>query len=66
MNPYCEIPVVPPRGIVLAPPLSDDEFERMCERSDFVSLERSNEGTIIANAPAGGSTSIGNAEISGS
>jgi Uma2 family endonuclease len=63
LNAYCEIPVLPPRSIVLAPPLSDDEFERMCERSDFVALERSKEGTIIVNAPAGGSTSSGNAEI---
>jgi Uma2 family endonuclease len=63
MNAYCEIPVVPPRSIVLAPPLSDDEFERMCGRSEFASLERDKEGTIIVNAPAGGSTSSGNAEI---
>jgi Uma2 family endonuclease len=63
MNVYCEIPVLPPRTIVLAPPLSDDEFERMCERSDFASLERSREGIIIVNAPAGGMTSDGNSEI---
>jgi Uma2 family endonuclease len=63
MNAYCEIPVVPPRSIVLAPPLSDDEFERMCERSESATLERSKEGTIIVNAPAGGMTSDGNREI---
>lgn len=63
MNAYCEIPVLPPRSMVLAPPLSDAEFERMCERSESVSLERSKEGTIIVNAPAGGMTSDGNSEI---
>ncbi|MGA7341735.1 MAG: Uma2 family endonuclease [Terracidiphilus sp.] len=63
MNVYCEIPVLPPRSMVLAPPLSDDEFERMCEKSEFASLERSKEGSIIVNAPAGGSTSDGNSEI---
>jgi Uma2 family endonuclease len=58
-----EIPALPPRAIVLTPPLSDEEFERMCEKTRFASLERSKEGTIIVNAPAGGLTSDGNSEI---
>jgi len=62
-TPVIEIPAETPRSIVLEPPLSDDEFERLCERSDFASLERSKEGTIIVNAPAGGMTSDGNREI---
>jgi Uma2 family endonuclease len=62
-TPVIEIPAETPRSIVLEPPLSDDEFERLCERSDFASLERSKEGTIIVNAPAGGMTSNGNSEI---
>jgi Uma2 family endonuclease len=63
MYPVFEIPVVPPRQVVVDPPLTDDEFERMSESSQWASLERSKEGTIIVNAPAGGMTSDGNREI---
>jgi Uma2 family endonuclease len=63
MNTYLEIPALPPRSIVLTPPLTDEEFEHMCEQTKFGSLERSKEGTIIVNAPAGGMTSDGNSEI---
>jgi len=58
-----EIPALPPRSIVLDPPLSDEEFERLCERSEFAFVERTKEGTILMNAPAGGPTPSGNAEI---
>jgi Uma2 family endonuclease len=63
MHATLEIPALPPRSIVLNPPLSDEEFERMCEQAEFAALERSKEGTIIVNAPAGGMTSDGNREI---
>ncbi len=63
MNAFLEIPVLPPRSIVLDPPLSDEEFERLSEKCDCAFLERSKEGTIIVNAPAGGMTSDGNREI---
>jgi len=63
MNTFLEIPALPPRSIVLHPPLSDEEFERLCERCEFGSVERTREGTIIVNAPAGGMTSDGNSEI---
>jgi Uma2 family endonuclease len=63
-SPVIEIPAETPRSIVLHPPLSDAEFERLCEKSDFAFLERSKEGAIIVNAPAGGMTSSGNSEIS--
>ena len=63
MNAILEIPVVPARNIVLNPPLSDEEFERLSETCRSASLERSKEGTIIFNAPAGGTTSDGNSEI---
>jgi Uma2 family endonuclease len=62
-SPVIEIPAETPRSIVLHPPLSDAEFERLCEKSDFAFLERSKEGAIIVNAPAGGMTSDGNSEI---
>jgi hypothetical protein len=63
MHAILEIPVLPPRNIVFDPPLNDEEFERLSERCDCAFLERSKEGTIIVNAPAGGMTSDGNAEI---
>jgi Uma2 family endonuclease len=58
-----EIPALPPRSIVLTPPLTDVEFERMCAQASLGFLERSKEGTITVNAPAGGMTSDANAEI---
>ncbi len=63
MSTFLEIPALPPRSIVLTPPLSDEEFERLSERTEFAFLERTKEGTIRMNAPAGGSTSSANAEI---
>jgi Uma2 family endonuclease len=58
-----EIPALTPRSIELDPPLSDDEFERLSERSDFARFERSREGTILMNPPAGALTSSGNIEV---
>jgi Uma2 family endonuclease len=63
MNAFVEIPILPLRSIVLHPPLSDEEFEKLCERTEAAVLERTREGTITVNAPAGGSTSDGNSEI---
>lgn len=63
MSTYLEIPVPPQRTIVLQPALTDDEFERMSAQCDGASLERSKEGSITVNAPAGHSSSDGNSEI---
>lgn len=63
MNAFLEIPALPPRTIALDPPLSDEEFERLSEKCGVAFLERSKEGTIIVNGPAGGLTSSGNSEI---
>jgi Uma2 family endonuclease len=63
MNAFLEIPALSPRSIAVHPPLSDAEFERLSESCDFASVERSKEGTIIVNPPAGGMTSEGNSEI---
>lgn len=63
MNAVLEIPVHAPRSIVLSPPLSDDEFERMSMQCDNALLERSKEGAIIVNPPTGILTSDGNSEI---
>jgi Uma2 family endonuclease len=58
-----EIPALPPRSIIFDPPLSDEEFEKLCEKTEFAFLERAKDGTIVMNAPAGSSTSDGNGEI---
>ncbi len=63
MSAFIEIPAVPPRSIVLHPPLSDEEFEKLCAKTEAAVLERTREGIITVNAPAGGSTSDGNSEI---
>ena len=63
MNTYLEIPALPSRSIVLTPPLSDEEFERLSQSCEFGSVERTKDGEIIVNAPAGGLTSSGNSEV---
>jgi Uma2 family endonuclease len=52
-----------PRVLVLDPPMSDDEFEALCLEHDNVQFERTKEGAIRINPPAGGWTSSGNFEI---
>jgi Uma2 family endonuclease len=63
MNAILEFPVLPPRSLVVIPPLSDREFELLSELSQSAILERSKDGTIIVNAPAGGMASDANSEI---
>jgi Uma2 family endonuclease len=57
-----ELPKLP-SSVVLTPPLTDEEFEKMCAANDFVQLERTKEGIIVVNPPAGADTSSGNSEI---
>jgi Uma2 family endonuclease len=52
-----------PRSVVLDPPLSDAEFEALCAANDLIRFERTREGEIVMNPPAGGFTSAGNVEI---
>ena len=52
-----------PRSLVLDPPLTDAELEALCAASDWFRFERTREGEILMNPPAGGFTSGGNAEI---
>jgi Uma2 family endonuclease len=52
-----------PRSLVLDPPLTDAELEALCAASDWFRFERTREGEIMMNPPAGGFTSAGNAEI---
>ena len=53
-----------PRVLILDPPVSDAEFETLCRQNDGVRLERTREGAVRVNPPAGGWTSSGNQEIS--
>ena len=49
--------------MVLHPPLSDAEFEALCQANDLIQFERTREGEILMHSPSGGFTSDGNAEI---
>ena len=62
MHTILEMPRLP-STVVLDPPLTDEEFEKLCAANDFARLERTKEGKIVVNAPAGGDTSSGNNEI---
>jgi Uma2 family endonuclease len=62
MSTILEIPKLP-STVVLDPPLTDEEFEKLCAANDFARLERTKEGKIVVNAPTGGDTSSGNIEI---
>jgi Uma2 family endonuclease len=62
MSTILEIPKLP-SSMVLDPPLTDEEFEKLCAANDLVKLERTKEGKIIVNAPTGGDTGDGNSEI---
>lgn len=64
MHTVLEIPTLP-STVVLDPPLTDEEFETLCAANDFARLERTKEGKIVVNAPAGGDTSSSNGEITG-
>ena len=55
MSTILEIPKLP-SSVMLDPPLTDEEFEKLCAANDLVRLERTKEGKIIVNAPAGGET----------
>jgi hypothetical protein len=51
------------RTLVLDPPMTDAEFEELCRANDNVQFERTKEGVIHMNPPAGLFTGDGNAEI---
>lgn len=50
-------------SVVLEPSLTDEEFEKLSASTELVKLERAKDGKIIVNAPTGGDSSSGNAEI---
>jgi Uma2 family endonuclease len=51
------------RSLTLDPPLTDEELEALCLRSDTVQIERTWDGVILMHAPTGGFTGSGNLEI---
>jgi Uma2 family endonuclease len=52
------------RTLVLDPPLTNAELEELCRANDNVQFERTKEGVIRMNPPAGGMSSRSNFEIS--
>lgn len=50
-------------SVVLDPPLTDEEFEKLSMSTEQVKLERTKDGTIIVNPPTGLDSSSGNSEI---
>jgi Uma2 family endonuclease len=52
-----------PDKIMIEPVLSNEEFEELCAANGNLRLERTREGVILVNAPAGSATSEGNSEI---
>lgn len=62
MSTILEIPKAP-ASVVLDPPLTDEEFERLCAANELVNLERTTEGAIVVNPPAGADSSSGNIEV---
>jgi Uma2 family endonuclease len=53
------------RTLILDPPLTDAELEELCRANDSVQIERTREGVIQMNPPAGLFTGDGNAQIIG-
>jgi len=62
MNASFAFPRIPDR-MILEPVLSNEEFEELCAANGSLRLERTREGVILVNAPAGSATSGGNSEI---
>ena len=62
MNAILELSKLP-SSVVLDPPLTDEEFEHLCAANDLAKLERTKDGTIIVNAPAGADTGSSSSEI---
>jgi Uma2 family endonuclease len=52
------------RTLVLDPPMTDAELEELCRANNDVQFERTKEGVIHMNPPAGGMSSRRNFEIS--
>ncbi len=62
MSVLVALPKTPSR-LLFDPVLSDLEFEALCAANAGMGLERTREGTIVVNPPAGFGSSKGNTEI---
>ena len=64
MSTILEIPIPKVQNtVVIDPPLTDEEFERMCMSAELVKLERAKDGKIVVNPPAGFDSGSANGEI---
>ncbi len=64
MSTILEIPIPRVRNtVVIDPPLTDEEFERMCMTAETVKLERTKDGKIVVNPPAGFDSGSANLDI---
>jgi Uma2 family endonuclease len=64
MSTILEIPIPKVQNtVVIDPPLSDEEFERMCMTAELVKLERTKDGKIVVNPPTGFESSSRNTEV---
>ena len=52
-----------PRSLLLHPPMSDRELEEFCRENEIARIERTREGVILMNPPAGSYSSDGNSEV---
>ena len=57
--------VTSPRRLILDPPMTDAELFAFCQLNELAQIERTREGVIEMNPPAGGYTSGGNADVIG-
>ena len=64
MSTILEIPIPKVQNtLVIDPPLTDEEFERMCMTAELVKLERTKDGKIVVNPPARFDTGSANMRI---
>src|ERR1700758_5031153 len=64
MSTILEIPIPKVQNtVVIDPPLTDEEFERMSMSAELVKLERTKDGKIVVNPPAGFDSGSANIEI---
>jgi len=54
-----------PRSLVVDPPMSDAELEVFCAANELFQIERTSDGVIWMNPPAGWESTRGNSEING-
>ena len=56
-------PATLPRRLAIDPPMTDADLTAFCLNNDAIQVERTKEGTILLDAPAGAHSSSVNAEL---